>query len=84
MFQRIDKQVAQDDFALVLVEADYAYLWVELVADMDILRIPLADEILLYMLNTLVERMRLYEQFAFPYFHFSNIEYHVNQVLHAL
>ena len=55
MFQRIDKQVAQDDFALVLVEADYAYLCVELVADMDILRIPLADEILRYMLNPLDE-----------------------------
>ena len=49
-----------------------------------ILCFPFADEILRYMFDPFVERVRLYEQFAFSHFHLAHIEHHVDQILHSL
>ena len=46
VFQCIDKQIAQDDFTLVLIETHGFDAWVELVMNMYIFRFAFADKIL--------------------------------------
>ena len=84
VFQCIDQQITQNDFTFVLIETHYFDAWIEPVMNLYILCFPFADEILRYMFDPFVERVRLYEQFAFSHFHLAHIEHHVDQILHSL
>lgn len=84
VLQGIYQQVAQYDFAFVLVEADFSDRSVGPVVDVYLFSFSCSDKVLQDLSHPGIEGMRLQMQPAFAHFHLSDIEHHIDECLHAL